>query len=75
MIDKTNRPRCSWKDCQATGYYKQIAKDGEVWSILCEFHDNMLTKAIESGDPKAIVSTWAKAHGNAKNFAKRMMGE
>lgn len=60
-MNKELPSRCTWKDCKATGYYEQIAKDGSVWARLCETHDEEIQRAIESRNAKRIISSRAKA--------------
>lgn len=47
-------------------------KNGRPWTHLCISHRRRLALAIESGDAKQILGAWAKAHGTAERFARRM---
>jgi len=58
--------KCTWKDCNEEGKNLQIAKDGLIWSRLCDGHVQVLNQALASGIAKNVLGAWAKARH--KNF-------
>ena len=59
---------CTYKECSKPAIHK-MTDDGKIG--LCDDHKKEWDAAMASGDMKKILGTWARAHGNAKNFASR----
>lgn len=57
---------CTWKGCTNPAAIPQLSEHGETWAKLCVDHDTELDQAIKSGSPKAVLSSWIKAHGGAE---------
>lgn len=70
--------RCTWVDptnirCPNVGKHNQVAKDGEVWAVLCDRHNSEINKSIEDLSAKKILRDWVRAQGGSKAAARRMM--
>ena len=65
-------PRCTWVDCQASGFLLQLDQQKRPWATLCETHHRLLHDALEAKDARKILSYWVKAQGGAKAAKDRM---
>lgn len=65
--------QCTWENCSIEGTEFQVDKEGNDWAVLCIGHHKQLEKAIESRDPKTILSCWVKASGGAAKLAEKTM--
>lgn len=65
---------CTFEGCTRPAVHENKAKDGKVWSNLCDDHNRQLNDAISAGSgPAKIVSLWVKCQGGSKKAADRVM--
>lgn len=63
---------CTWIGCDRIAPYEHKAKDGSIWATLCYEHNCELELALESKEPKKLLSSWVKAQGGPQKAAARM---
>ena len=66
---------CTWRDCKQPAKHVCKSQTGDVWARLCVLHSEALDAAIDSGDPKKIMSCYIKAQGGSQKAAARMWGD
>lgn len=63
------KPVCTWKGCTEPATMPQFSVNGTQWAHLCEAHDTELEEACgPNGTVRAMLRTWALAHGGAENM-------
>jgi predicted membrane chloride channel (bestrophin family) len=60
---------CTWEGCTAVAIYQERDRQGKPWAHLCQEHHAALEQALDSGDAKKTLSTWAKAQGRERFLA------
>ncbi len=71
---------CTWLSkkngsCQKTAVKPQASKDGSIWAELCEHHEGELIKAIQSGNPLAVMGCYVAAQGGPNVAARRTVDQ
>lgn len=63
---------CTWEGCDKPPKHKHTARDGEVWSNLCDTHEIALCHA-QSLPHRFMFPAWVKAQGGSQIAAQRSL--
>lgn len=65
---------CTWVDCGVLPTVEVLDKQQRAWAHLCAVHKDQFEIAMGAGDVKKILGAWARAHGTAETFRRRITG-
>lgn len=65
-------PQCTWENCIQQATHPQNDNLGYEWANLCDFHNQVMTYAVESMRPQILLKVWMLAMGGSNKATKRM---